>query len=166
MSPTLTSRYGKGTDSDATDAIVVQPLTAYQCHGSNVGPMGTLRQGNGALTGGVPFVAQPSGVVSIDMRNAARATGSGAGTQGDGITVGGPSYTLSSTSMGLPAVGTESTVRRLTELECERLQGFPDGWTDGQSGAARYRQLGNAVAVPVVEWIMQRLVTVHNELTS
>ena len=53
-----------------------------------------------------------------------------------------------------------ATVRRLTELECERLQGFPDGWTEGQSGAARYRQLGNSVAVPVVEWIARRLVAV------
>jgi DNA (cytosine-5)-methyltransferase 1 len=44
-------------------------------------------------------------------------------------------------------------VRRLMPVECERLQGFPDGWTAGQSDTVRYRQLGNAVAVPVVEWI-------------
>jgi site-specific DNA-cytosine methylase len=50
-------------------------------------------------------------------------------------------------------------VRRLTPVECERLQGFPDGWTEGQSDAQRYKQMGNAVAVPVVEWIMNRLVT-------
>jgi len=48
-------------------------------------------------------------------------------------------------------------VRRLTPVECERLQGFPDGWTDGQADSARYRQLGNAVAVPVVEWIARRI---------
>lgn len=40
-----------------------------------------------------------------------------------------------------------------------------DGWTDGQSGSARYRQLGNSVAVPVVEWIARRLVAVDEELT-
>ena len=50
-----------------------------------------------------------------------------------------------------------TSIRRLTPLECERLQGFPDGWTAGQSDAARYRQLGNAVAVPVVEWIGKRI---------
>jgi site-specific DNA-cytosine methylase len=57
-----------------------------------------------------------------------------------------------------PAV-ISSSVRRLTPLECERLQGFPDGWTDipGNSDTQRYRQLGNAVAVPVAEWIMRRL---------
>jgi len=48
-------------------------------------------------------------------------------------------------------------VRRLTPTECERLQGFPDGWTDGQSDGVRYRQLGNAVAVPVIEWLGRRL---------
>ena len=46
-------------------------------------------------------------------------------------------------------------VRRLTPLECERLQGFPDGWTADQSDTHRYKQMGNAVAVPVVEWIIQ-----------
>ena len=51
-----------------------------------------------------------------------------------------------------------SVVRRLTPLECERLQGFPDDWTVGQSDSARYKQMGNAVAVPVVEWIIQGIV--------
>jgi DNA (cytosine-5)-methyltransferase 1 len=49
-------------------------------------------------------------------------------------------------------------VRRLTPTECERLQGFEDGWTDGQHDSTRYRQLGNAVAVPVVEWIAKRII--------
>jgi len=49
--------------------------------------------------------------------------------------------------------------RRLTPRECERLQGFPDDWTlvEGASDSARYRALGNAVAVPVVAWIFRRL---------
>ena len=47
-----------------------------------------------------------------------------------------------------------SVVRRLTPLECERLQGFPDDWTAGQSDSQRYKQMGNAVAVPVVEWLI------------
>jgi DNA (cytosine-5)-methyltransferase 1 len=49
-------------------------------------------------------------------------------------------------------------VRRLTPTECERLQGFEDGWTDEQADSNRYKQMGNAVAVPVVEWIVNRLV--------
>ncbi len=55
-------------------------------------------------------------------------------------------------------------IRRLTPTECERLQGFPDGWTDGQSDSARYRQLGNAVAVPVIEWIAKRIREVQHEI--
>ena len=48
-------------------------------------------------------------------------------------------------------------IRRLTPLECERLQGFPDGWTDipGATDSARYKALGNSVAIPCVEYIMQ-----------
>jgi DNA (cytosine-5)-methyltransferase 1 len=48
-------------------------------------------------------------------------------------------------------------IRRLTPLECERLQGFPDNWTAGQADSHRYKQMGNAVTVPVVEWIIKRL---------
>jgi DNA (cytosine-5)-methyltransferase 1 len=51
----------------------------------------------------------------------------------------------------------DRAVRRLTPLECERLQGFPDGWTEGQADSHRYRQMGNAVAVPCVAWFLQRL---------
>lgn len=51
------------------------------------------------------------------------------------------------------------TVRRLTPLECERLMGFPDGWTDipGASDTARYKALGNSVAIPCVQFIMERI---------
>jgi site-specific DNA-cytosine methylase len=52
------------------------------------------------------------------------------------------------------AIVENQLVRRLTPVECERLQGFPDNWTEGQSDSARYKQMGNAVAVPVVEWII------------
>lgn len=62
----------------------------------------------------------------------------------------------------MPLVSKDNIVRRLTPLECERLQGFPDGWTEGQSDTHRYKQLGNAVAVPVVQWIVDRLVDKHN----
>lgn len=70
---------------------------------------------------------------------------------------------------GLSVLGESVGVRRLLPVECERLQGFPDGWTcvedhpqpcDCPDGP-RYRQMGNAVAVPVVEWILRRLLAVH-----
>ena len=53
-------------------------------------------------------------------------------------------------------------IRRLTPLECERLQGFPDGWTNipSASDSARYKALGNSVAIPCVEFVMQGLALV------
>ena len=54
-------------------------------------------------------------------------------------------------------VGGPLLIRRLTPLECERLQGFPDFWTDlpGASDSSRYKALGNSVAIPCVEYIMR-----------
>jgi DNA (cytosine-5)-methyltransferase 1 len=46
-------------------------------------------------------------------------------------------------------------VRRLTPKECERLQGFPDDWTISMADSNRYKQMGNAVAVPVVDWLVK-----------
>jgi DNA (cytosine-5)-methyltransferase 1 len=78
------------------------------------------------------------------------------------------------TGRGTPVVNVTSAsltddapvVRRLTPTECERLQGFLDGWTDipGASDSARYRQLGNAETVNVVEWIAHRIVAVESGL--
>ncbi len=53
-------------------------------------------------------------------------------------------------------------VRRLTPLECERLQGFADGWTDGHSDTARYKMIGNAVCVSVAQWIGERIMEFDN----
>lgn len=55
-------------------------------------------------------------------------------------------------------------IRRLTPLECERLQGFPDGWTEGISDTQRYKCLGNAVSIPVVAIILKRLKLYLEEL--
>lgn len=68
------------------------------------------------------------------------------------------------------AVTSKTVVRRLTPLECERLQGFPDGWTDigewtdsngkvhkESSDSARYKALGNSIAVPFWFWMLRRI---------
>ena len=102
--------------------------------------------------GNVPYV------FPIDTRNALRdpekkdamnRQGLGLGEDGD------PSPTL--TDVFTPAVATEAVVRRLTPTECERLQGFPDGWTEDQADSHRYKQMGNAVTVNVIRWIGGRL---------
>lgn len=60
-------------------------------------------------------------------------------------------------------VAPDGRVRRLTPLECERLQGFPDGWTDipwrGKPApdSLRYQALGNSMAVPVMRWLGERI---------
>lgn len=69
-----------------------------------------------------------------------------------------------------PGAVCQSVVRRLTPLECERLQGFPDGWTDigdwidskgklhkGDSDSPRYKALGNSIALPFWEWMAKRM---------
>jgi len=61
------------------------------------------------------------------------------------------------TSGGKMAVQDGTRIRRLTPVECERLQGFPDDWTKGVSDTQRYKQMGNAVTVDVVEYIARRL---------
>jgi len=58
-----------------------------------------------------------------------------------------------------PCVPEGIKIRRLTPLECERLQGFPDNWTAGVSDSQRYKMCGNAVTVNVIQAIMERLLT-------
>lgn len=63
-------------------------------------------------------------------------------------------------------------VRRLTPTECERLQGFPDGWTDIEyrgkpaPDTQRYKALGNSMAVPAVRWIGERILMAFREASQ
>ncbi len=102
--------------------------------------------------------AQPSETVSPTLR----AGGSGMAVAYDEFndSIGDTHHTLRAGTKQSTGVIMESNVRRLTPVECERLQGFPDDWTAGQSDSTRYKQMGNAVAVPVVEWIVQNIVDV------
>lgn len=60
------------------------------------------------------------------------------------------------TDLVLQGTGRPKLIRRLTPLECERLQGFPDNWTaiPGASDSARYKALGNSVAIPCVDYVL------------
>jgi DNA (cytosine-5)-methyltransferase 1 len=134
----LTSNYGKQPDNSDTNlgpTLVTHALTA---EGADAGEDGTGR--------GTPLtIYQDSeyGVAEYDTAGSLRAGRI-------------PEHQM---------IAATTAVRRLTPLECERLQGFPDHWTatsngKPQSDSARYRQLGNAVAVPVVEWIARRIAAV------
>ena len=118
-------------------------------------------------------------VTPIDIRNAIRGGGAGRYTPGTGI---GPIITFSHTAGidcqpsrdvtptvmsghdRMPSDAGHAVVRRLTPVEVERLQAFPDGWTDvdGQADSHRYRQMGNAVTINTVEWIARRIVAVED----
>ena len=147
---TLTSMMGTGGNN--------VPMVAYPMHGAMVGRKET---------------AGPNGSGFLDENDPSYTlTASSQARHGVVIAFDSYNHTTSDTNQTLRA-GTDldkqgpvlqnSMVRRLTPLECERLQGFPDHWTEGQTDGHRYKQLGNAVAVPVVSWIIERLVKVIGE---
>ena len=126
---------------------------AYQCHGSNVGPMGTVRSGNAGTTGGVPFTFDERQITSNVNRTRCE----------PGLPCG--------TLHEQPHTVVSSAVRRLTPRECERLQGFPDDYTlipyrHGKLAAdgPRYKAIGNSMALPVMRWIGRRLKDVDDQI--
>lgn len=139
--PTVVARYGTGGGNVPMIFTHTQGLDIQASEENSP----TLRTGGAGMA-----VAYP-----IQNTVIGRADENGPGGKGykdDGE----PMFTVDTTSPH--AVANKQTVRRLTPIECERLQGFPDDWTSGQADSNRYKQMGNAVAVPVVEWIVGRLV--------
>lgn len=86
----------------------------------------------------------------------------------NGVTTDGTATTLTAQEKERPLVGT-SVVRRLTPLECTRLQGFPDGWVDigdwtdsngrvhKDADTPKYKALGNSIAIPFWQWLARRI---------
>ena len=110
----------------------------------------TLQARMGTGGNNTPMVTHPIQGNAINREPQNGPGGKGWGDETD------PMFTRTKTDVH--GVAETATVRRLTPVECERLQGFPDNWTEGQADSHRYKQMGNAVAVPVVEWVMARLV--------
>lgn len=87
----------------------------------------------------------------------------------NGISTDGTATTLTAEENDRPLAAT-SIVRRLTPKECERLQGYPDGWTDigewtdskgkrhKDADSPRYKALGNSIALPFWQWLARRIV--------
>ena len=128
------------------DATRVNDIRVYE---DGIMPTVISRYGTGGNN--MPMVAEVFPIQGTVIGRSDEAGPQGKGFANDGE----PMFTLDRVSGH--GVATTSTVRRLTPTECERLQGFPDGWTEGQADSHRYKQMGNAVAVPVVEWIINRL---------
>lgn len=176
-----------GPDDNAAQGghIVVQPLAIRGRDGGSQleigpegGPYNTLRAGDGGSSRQslVAITGPHTHALTADDADASE-DDTGRGTP---IVAYAPDFaaTLTSGRSATPGVNApgrrqeddtnlvavETIVRRLTPLECERLQGYPDKWTEGQSDAQRYREMGNSLAVPVVEWTAHRLVAVDSRL--
>lgn len=113
--------------------------------------IGTLKKSGGCLGGGSESLityALAGNTIGRQPTN----DGNGNGYDASGV-----SYTLTKTDVH--AVATNLQVRRLMPIELERLQGFPDDYTNipGASDSARYKALGNSMAVPVMHWIGKRI---------
>ncbi len=143
---TLTSRMGTG----GNNVSMVATIKAYDEFNDSIADTHhTLRSGTKQSTGVV--ITEGEDVATL-MRMREGKPGGGKGpllSEDKSLTI---------ATVNDQALFHKSDVRRLTPVECERLQGFPDDWTAGQSDSARYKQMGNAVAVPVVEWIIQGIV--------
>lgn len=179
-SPTIT--YWPRDRSDAgTDVAVVQPMAfaQNQLGELRVGSVtNTLNTNSNASGRNTPMVVQP---MAFDARQSDTIVyGDRTGpldTDGHSVGVcvtGDRTHALTTrsaaeedgTGRGNPIVNAGMSVRRLTPTECERLQGFPDGWTaipwkgKPQSecpDGPRYRALGNSMAVNVMRWIGRRI---------
>ena len=146
------------------NGVMVTPLAIRgREHGAELeigpegGPQGSLRSAGGGGGGSLHSLVS---IQSSDTPESFTDIGQGQRIR----TTDEPTETLRATKRGPYSDNTATVVRRLTERECERLQGYDDDWTAGQSGSARYRQLGNSVAVPVVEWIARRMVAVDDQI--
>ena len=145
---TVTSRWGTGGGNvPLVEAVGFTQCDAARDIGIEVSP--TLRSGG---NGGYPNHA-----VSYSIQGNMIGRQDHNGPQGDGINEE-VSFTLN--TIDRHAVAYDTKVRRLTPIECERLQGFPDGYTnvpwrkkDLSPDSLRYKALGNSMAVPVMQWI-------------
>jgi site-specific DNA-cytosine methylase len=128
------------------DGIVPTVISRYGTGGGNVPMVFEQETVTYNIFGGNPRPDRPEGGFYVNETEQTKTLDSSSGLN--------PSANQGGTAI----VNDSSVVRRLTPVECERLQGFPDNWTDGQADSNRYKQMGNAVAVPVVEWIISRMV--------
>jgi DNA (cytosine-5)-methyltransferase 1 len=141
----------------AENTIGRQPMNGGNGDGYTVGgPMYTLN------ATGVHGVAHPAHAFKI--RGVGHYTGTNGGVAKPGT--GGSGYMGQDEKAYTIATSQDQqimhgmAVRRLTPTECERLQGFPDGWTDilpTTPDGPRYKALGNSMAVPVMRWIGSRI---------
>lgn len=111
-----------------------------------------------------PVTGTHGGGLAVVMRQREGKPGGGKADYAHQLTSGG-----GKPGQGYPAIRDEMAVRRLTTVECSRLQGFPDDWfgePNAQPDGPRYAGLGDAVTVNVAEWIGRRIGSVESQPTD
>ena len=141
---------------DATDLVVTQPI-AFDTYNQTVSNQNQTLSSAASDSSHYGTVFLPDNQPNVLMRNREGKPGGGKGPLMS------EDISLTIATSNDQTLFTKGTVRRLTPTECERLQSFPDGWTAGQSDSARYKQLGNAVTVSVVAWIVNRMVSINSK---
>ena len=181
---------GEGFDASEDGTGRGTPLVpvAFQSNqsfdsGDNVDIAPTLRVAGGGAPPAIAFSAKDYGGDAMDDCSPTLRAGAHSGSHANGGAMPAVAFDLRGREGGAMPEGPHNTaniraasggssrsyvahpwaVRRLTPLECERLQGFPDGWTDvpyrnkRAADGPRYKALGNSMAVPVMRWIGSRI---------
>lgn len=157
ISQTITARTGKGPCGDVDDQPLIIGFNARQdpdAWNGHVGPLDTDGQ-----TQAVAFAENCRAEVRLE---------GGDGRVSSPLSAGG-----GKPGQGRPCIAQNMQVRRFTPTECERLQGFPDGYTripyrnrpaDKCADGPRYKALGNSMAVNVMRWAGERIASVETYL--
>jgi DNA (cytosine-5)-methyltransferase 1 len=158
VASTMTRHTGSGAGETQNPAFVAQPVVV---HGTQDPCVSDIAFAQGRNNGGENVLVQPIPINSMNALRSADAdptTGCGIGEAGEAM------FTLTKGQHHAVAAPPVMAVRRLTPVECERLQGFPDGYTnipwrkkDESPDGPRYKALGNSWAVPNVRWIGKRI---------
>jgi len=155
---TVTSSWGTGGGNiPFVQAIPIHAqATQFKGGGDNRNNDG---KGNGL---GIGKFGDPMNTLDTSSRHSVAFGWQNSPSQGMSLNTISPTLDKSKT----PATLQSMTVRRLTPIECERLQGFPDNYTNIKENCPdgpRYKALGNSMAVPVMKWIGKRINEVENE---
>jgi DNA (cytosine-5)-methyltransferase 1 len=146
---TVTSRWGTGGGN------VPIAVDSYAIQGSMIGRQDHNGPQGDGVNEEISFTLNTTDRHAVAFKIRGGCEGGGKGYLGNDKLA----YTLS--TLQDQQLFVESRVRRLTPTECERLQGFPDGFTDikekGTPDSHRYKALGNSMAVPVMKWIGERI---------
>lgn len=158
VAPTITRGFGdRGYDLDqiAGGGYEIKAFREADLHNYKETKVAGKSKASGGVLGG--------GSETFCIQGSMIGRNDNAGPQGNGINHE-VSFTLN--TIDRHAMCNKSHVRRLTPIECERLQGFPDNYTNipSSSDTTRYKALGNSMAVPVMKWIGKRIDEVNNGL--